>query len=173
MGLFTPENQEFDLLASWFNEAAGLLGQQVKVTLSKLVSRDIYIDPQYDFSLPKDIDIIFEDNPKVKTLRELQWYNEDAELLPVLAYISSKDVNNFNLNPLKGTIVEIPYKLGGLYNTSTFEVSEAKGFGPNQVYWVCKLVPYRENTSGSIIEDNKKNPDQDDNYDLIQIDDEE
>ncbi|AMM44838.1 hypothetical protein SP15_039 [Bacillus phage SP-15] len=171
MGLFTPDNQEFDLLAGFFNEAAHLLGNPVKVKLSQLTGRDFYSDPEYEHSLPKEIDIIFEDNPRVKTLKDLHWYNEDAEVLPVIAYISSKDVNNFNLNPLEGTVVELPYKIGGKHQTSIFEIQEPKGFGPNQVYWVCKLVPYRAETSDKIVEEVKSDSKQDDNFDLIKFED--
>lgn len=169
MGLFVPNDNERDLLASFFNEGAAMLGQEVRIQIAVKMESDFYNDPKFTYATPVDLDIIFDQNPQMKVLKDLHWYNEDPSDQPILAYIASKDVENKHLSPLRGSVIKIPFTIAGNHNTNVFEVSEIKGFGPNQVYWVCKLVPYRENKAQEIIDDNSSKPNQDDNFDLIEF----
>ncbi|WJZ23494.1 hypothetical protein LIS04_66 [Listeria phage LIS04] len=170
MGLFTPENNEYNLLSTMFNEAARLFGNSVTVKISHIKDNDIYNDPTYEYESEQEIDIIFEDTPRLKTLKELNWFSEDADILPLLAYISTQDINNLKLSTLRGTLLEIPYKLDNGYDTNKFEIADTRGLGPSQVYWVCKLVPYRVDNTQGVKDKVGSDKDQDDNFGMIKFD---
>lgn len=165
MGRLDPTYNELNLIADFMTEAAYLLGTHVKVKIVKSESRDLYRDPLYEYNDPIEIDLIIDEHPKIKTLVGLNWYNEDDPVLPILAYISTRDRDRVGLTPLKGTIIEMPYALraGDIQDVRLLEVSDAQGMGPGSVFWVCKLVPHREDFI------NELDPNQDENYPDLKI----
>ncbi len=144
MGWLSPNIQETNLYSNMLLEAARMLGTNIKIKFIESVDLDIYTDPKYVYKPPKELDMLLEEHPRQKFLRDLHWYNEDEEIQPLLAYLSKRDYDNFNIEALIGIIIELPYVIDDKVRNKTYKVMEAKAFGPGPFFWILKLVPLRE-----------------------------
>ena len=144
MGWLSPNVQETNIYSNMMLEAARMLGTNIKISFVESSNLDMYSDPNYVYKPPKEMDLILEDHPRYKVLRDLNWYNEDEEIQPLLAYLSKRDYDNFNVEVLIGTIIELPYIIDDRVRNKTYKVMEAKSFGPGTFFWVLKLVPMRD-----------------------------
>lgn len=138
MGLLV--NSDSELLRRFFREAAKLRGIQVKyqypidMTFSKYAEED----PR-GYSEPKEIDIIFEENPSMKTLKRYNWITETSEETPYLGYFC---YDTYKL--AKGCRVTIPSPLHD-DEGRLFVVTEIKTSLEFPESWACKLAPVFHN----------------------------
>jgi len=133
MGLLT--NEDSMLFQTFFKEMTKLRG--IKVQYIYPVIEDISIHGQIfpKFSSIFDLDIMFETNPKIKTLKNYGWISEDSENKPYIAYlpidtpyIQSKA--RLKINPIGSN------KQGKWFEIT--EISEAIEY-PDA--YACKLAP--------------------------------
>lgn len=167
MGSLDPNIKELSTLSKLQLEAAKQLGTEVEISFVQSTDLDNQHDPSYTFSTPKNISIILNERPQREVLRSLDWYNEDDEFTPLLAYISREDNEGLNIDMIMGTKVELPYKISGSAGTKIYEVLDVKSVPPSTLMWVCKLVPVR----GKFDNEVDKNVNQDsDNFDILKVD---
>jgi len=168
VGKLDPTDKEISLLSKMFLEAARHKGTEVTIQLvdKENSDRTFQNDPNYAYFQEHDIDLILDERPDVKVLKSLNWYNEEDELLPILGYISLKDINDEHVEVLKGTKVKLPFKLVGNEMERDYQIEEVK-FSSYYV-WVCKLVPDREEPDYE--EDVSTNADQDTDFTFLKKD---
>lgn len=150
MGLLV--GRDSTLFRSYFDEMAKLIGIQVKYFYPIDMSFSTYGDENpLGFSEPKLIDIIFEENPSIRTLKKYGWVTEGEERQPYLGQFSYS-----TKNLAKGCRIEIPdnlYDKGRLFVitdiTTNLEFPES---------YMCKLAPvfHTKNKEEKVIADIKK-----------------
>lgn len=98
-----------------------------------------------------DIKITYETVPSIKTLQNLGWYVKD-EALPYLAYIpttyvDTKDKETKTLTPTVDDLIELfPNPMDKVMLSRKYLIKDFVSQGyPNTIYYLCKLVPYRQN----------------------------
>ena len=143
MGRLFPSEKEQNLYSDMMLEAGRMMGVPIKVKMAVDPNLNMYHDPDYEYSLPEELDILVDENPQVKVLRHLHWYNENDEVLPILAYFSKRNYRELNMEILMGAELEFPYQLSGVTKTKKYKVMDARAFGPGPMYWICKLAPVR------------------------------
>lgn len=86
------------LYRSWFKEMSFLLGFEVQYqyVINYNTSDFAETEKYAEYSDPIKTNIIFEENPKVKTLKTLGWYSENKEDSPIIAYLAF-DVPNLTV----------------------------------------------------------------------------
>lgn len=104
---------------------------------------DMYQDPKCVWDDAVQISAIFEDNPKIKVLKDLGWYTEDEEIRPQIIYIPMyKDWTMKELFDVKSnSLIHIHYF--GQEEPREFRITEKKMDSVYGVYWICKLAPER------------------------------
>lgn len=150
MGLLVGNDAK--LFRSYFDEMAKLIGIQVKYYYVIDENFSIYGDENpLGFSEPELIDIIFDENPNIRTLKRYGWITEGEERQPIMAQFS---YNTKNLQ--KGCRIEIQsnlYDKGRLFvvtdMTTNLEFPES---------YMCKLAPvfHNKNTEEKIKVDTDK-----------------
>lgn len=114
---------------------------------------DFYQDPECKWDSPIKLSAIFEDNPKIKILKDLGWYIEDEEIRPMIIYLpmyrdwTSKEVLNIKENSL----IKVHYF--GQSSPSEFRITDKKMDSVYGCYWVCKLAPERLEDFYEVISD--------------------
>ena len=167
MGNLDPKVLELNTIARLQLEASKQYGTDITIKFINSTTLDNQHDPSYNFSDSKELPIILNERPQKEVLRSLNWYNEDDEFTPLLAYISRIDEEGLNIDMLMGTLVELPYKISGSAGTKLYEVSDVKSVPPSSVMWVCKLVPIRDTFDN----EPESNLEQDsDNFDILKVD---
>lgn len=177
MGKLDPARKERDLMRKWFLEGAHLRGTNVTLELPEDVDRDIYYDPSIDEFDTFEIDLVLDERPDKRTLENLNWYHEDEDYVPLLAYIGTKlpeeyhnDENKY-LHILRNSLIKIEDHFLETFETNIFEVSDIKRT-PYYV-WVCNLTPFREEYEEDEIPEGCEVEDFDDeNYNILQVKDE-
>ena len=86
MGLLTQNDAK--IFQGWFRECAKLRGISVKYMYPVKDNITIYSEIHSSFSDAVDIDILFDENPAVKTLKRIGWVSEDPEDKPAIAHLS-------------------------------------------------------------------------------------
>lgn len=71
----------------WFKEMCKLRGISVKYIYPVIEDVSIHAEISPSFSEVIDLDILFQQNPSVKTLKRIGWVSEDPEDKPALAYL--------------------------------------------------------------------------------------
>ena len=133
MGLLI--NSDAELLRSFFKEAARLKGISVKyqypidMTFSKYAEED----PR-GYSEPEILDIIFEENPTINTLKRYGWNTETSEDVPYMAHLP---YDTYKLS--KGCRLNIPSPIDD--NGRLFVVTQIKTSLQYPEAWACKLAP--------------------------------
>ncbi len=84
MGLLTQEDST--LFRQFFKEMAKLRGLPIEYIYPVDEETSIHGQIFPEFSSIVDLDIIFENNPKVKTLKNYGWVSEDSSDKPYIAY---------------------------------------------------------------------------------------
>ena len=136
---------QFDstLYRDWFKEAAKLRGINVEYQFPIEMAMTIHAEERpKGFSEPINIDIIFEQNPKISTLRRYGWVsatNEDKPFICSLPY----DVPNL----AKGCRITI-IPPNPIASKNIFVITDIKMNLDYPDCYVCKLAP--------VYEDNKK-----------------
>lgn len=133
MGLLVGKDST--LFRSYFEEMAKLIGIHVQYFYPIDMSFSTYGEENpLGFSEPESIDIIFEENPSIRTLKKYGWVTEGEDRQPYLAQFSY-----YTKNLSKGCRVNIPsnlYDKGRLFVvtdiTTNLEFPES---------YMCKLAP--------------------------------
>lgn len=123
----------------FFKEQAKLLG--IRVQYRYPIDMEFTVHSQEDprgYSEPIDMDVIFDQSPKLKTLRKLGWVSEDKSDKPYLVQVPY-DTPNLQ----KGCLIILP---------SPIPNSEARVFKITDIVvdqilpdsWYCKLAPKLE-----------------------------
>lgn len=167
MGNLDPNSLELSTLSSMQLEAAKQYGTEVTIKFVDTVTLDNQHDPSYSFNSPESLDIILNERPHREVLRSLNWYNEDDEFRPLIAYISREDKDGLNIEMLMGTQIELPYQISNSVGTKLYEVSDVKSMAPSTLTWICKLVPLRDEFDN---ETNTNSEQDTDNFDYLEVD---
>lgn len=137
-------NQDIDLLRRQFWEAASMTGIYVDFYNCCYDHSDFYQDPNLKWESAIYIPILFDDNPKIKTLKDYGWFSEDEDR-PQLAYFPMyRDWQTKELLDLReNSLIRIPYF--GQNTESEFRVMDKRLDSVYGTYWICKLAPERLN----------------------------
>lgn len=169
MGSLDPSDEELSLLSKMQYEAAKQKGNKVSVKFVDNVELNNQHDADIDYDTLEELDIILQERPRKKVLRAYGWYNEDEEYVPILAYISKENWDGENLDLLRGMQIELPYNINNDNNSKIYSIAQVRAVPPKSLFWVCKLVPYREDFDNNV-EDNEN---QDDGYNYLKVDEED
>ncbi len=85
MGLLTQGDAK--MFQTWFREMAKLRGISVKYIYPVIENTTIHSEIQCEFSSEIDLDILFEENPKVATLKRIGWVSEKPDDKPYIAML--------------------------------------------------------------------------------------
>ena len=85
MGLLTQDDST--LYRGWFKEVSKLRGFSVGYQYPLGTDKTIHSEPNIRLSEPENIDIIFNENPTVDTLRKLGWVSELNDQKPIIAQL--------------------------------------------------------------------------------------
>lgn len=128
--------RDAEIYRKFFKEQAKLLG--VRVQYQYPVDMKFTLHGQEDplgYSEPVDIDIIFDQSPKLKTLRKLGWVSEDPSDKP---YIIQVPYDTPNLQ--KGSLITLPAPLP-LEPSKVFKITEITVDQILPDSWYCKVAP--------------------------------
>lgn len=134
MGLLTKNDAS--IFRNYFKEMAKLRGIQVIYKYPIDMEFSIYAEENpKGFSEDIPMDIIFEENPKMATLRKYGWVSELPDDKP---YIAQLPFDAKNLCKGCRIIIPSPFPLGP---ARTFVITEITGNLEFPDNWVCKLAP--------------------------------
>jgi hypothetical protein len=134
--------RDSDIVRRMFLEATQTVGCTAVFHELKSATSDLYNDPDTLYYPPVVLDILLDENPKVKMLKDLGWYNEDEEIRPLLIYLPIyKNQDKDLLNVRENCLIEVVYM--GVNTRSTFRISSKRLDSIYGNYWVCKCVPER------------------------------
>lgn len=114
---------------------AELLGQTVMYQYPLTFDKTIHSEPNIEFSDPVRLDIIFNENPTVDTLRKHGWVTEINGSLPVIAQVPY-DTPHL----ARYARITIP-PVGNIMRERIFEVTEISTFLEYPDCWTVKLAP--------------------------------
>ena len=147
-------SRDIDIQRRMFIEAAISTG--VIVDFFRCISdvSDFYNDSNCKWEEPVKLPVIFDDHPKVKTLKALGWFTEDDER-PMLLYLPMyKDwITKELLDVRENSLVRIHYF--GQNIPAEFRITEKKMDSVYGVHWACKLSPERLDEFSIIQEDGR------------------
>lgn len=133
MGLLTEDDST--LFRNWFVEMAEMLGQTVMYQYPLTFDKTIHSEPNIELSDPIRLDIIFNENPTVDTLRKHGWVTEINGSLPVIAQVP------YNTPGLaRYARITIP-PVGNVMRERTFEVTAISTFLEYPDCWTIQLAP--------------------------------
>ena len=137
MGLLV--NSDAARFRGYFKEMAKLLGITVEYQYPIDMNFSDYGDENpLGFSEPQIMDIIFEENPKISTLKKLGWWTEGEDRQPYTAELPY-DAPNL----AKGCRILIPSGLKDKFRI--FVVTDIKTNLQFADSWICKLAPVFHN----------------------------
>lgn len=133
MGLLTQEDAT--VYRGFFREMCELLGQTVQYQYPLNVNKTIHSEPNIELSDPIRLDIIFNENPTVDTLRKHGWVTEINGSLPVIAQIP------YDAPGLaRYARITIP-PVGNVMRERIFEVTAISTILEYPDCWTVRLVP--------------------------------
>ena len=184
-----PTIEEKRYITIQFLEAAFMSGSNVNITPVKAYGLTSLSGEQFVYEEPLDTYVIFDERPKVSLLQKLGWFREDAEILPIIAYIpthllyekSTDEVVNEVL--LDGTEIQALVKTGESENYILKELKIIRGTlidiyydfineKNNKFYvadvktdvvsinYVARLVPFKTDAISEAPEDSNKSNNQ-------------
>ncbi len=131
-----------DIVRKIFLEASEAVGCTAIYREVKLTTKDLYNDPTNHYEDPIVLEVLFDENPKVKVMKSYGWYNEDEEIRPLLIYLPIyKNIHRELLNVMEESIIEIVY--AGVEKRALFKISAKRLDSLFGNYWICKCVPER------------------------------
>jgi len=175
MGFLDPIKKERDLQRKFFIEAAYMKGTEVTLVLPTEVDRNIYHDPEIDsYEEGLEIDIILDQRPDRRMLEKLNWYKEEDDILPLVAYIGSiKSIRDEEfvkpeeypeyLKVMRESIIKVETQMIEEFEEDQYLISDIAKT-PYYV-WVCKLTPYRYDH----IEEDIGKENQEANYNILRV----
>lgn len=145
--------RDAELYRRFFKEQAKLLG--VHVQYKYPVDMKFTVHGQEDplgYSEPIEMDVIFDQSPRLKTLRKLGWVSEDPNDKP---YIIQVPYDTPNLQ--KGSLIIIPSPLP-LEPSKVFKITEITVDHVLPDSWYCKVAPKFEKQDALTSKDYKDKP---------------
>lgn len=133
MGLLTSEDST--LMRQFFKEMAALRG--IAVDYIYPVSEDVSIHGQIfpNFSSIEKLNIIFESSPKIKTLKNYGWVNENPNDKPYIAYLPYD-------TPFIQTKARVKiYPIGSGKDGKWFEITDISESIEYPDAFICRLAP--------------------------------
>lgn len=152
-------NKDATIYRKFFKEQAKLLGIHVKYRYP--IDMKFTTHGQEDplgYSEPIELDIIFDQSPKLKTLRKLGWVSEDQSDKPYLVQLPY-DTPNLQ----KGSLIILPSPINddeGVFKITDITVDQIL---PDS--WYCKVAPKFEKMDAIKKEDYKDKP-----YSFLKVD---
>ena len=133
MGLLTQNDSE--TFRNWFEEMAKLLGFRCGYQYPLNDEKTIHSEPNMPMSIPIDIDIIFDENPTLDTLKKHGWIVEIGEQKPVIAQVP---YNTPNLQRYSRIIIP---PVGTIIDARIFEVTAISTILEYPDCWTVRLAP--------------------------------
>lgn len=129
-------NTDALLYRGFFKEQAKLLGihVQYRYPIDMKFTTHGQEDP-LGYSEPIELDIIFDQSPKLKTLKKLGWVSEDGSDKP---YIVQVPYDTPNLQ--KGCLIDLPVP-DPLCKSKTFKITDITVDQILPDSWYCKVAP--------------------------------
>jgi hypothetical protein len=134
MGLLTKNDSE--LYRHWFKEAARLRG--LKITYRYVLSQQVSPHGEFINQVLSDsieLDAIYSENPKVKTLKALGWFSEDKSDKP---YIIMLPFDTPHISNESRVFVPTYMELN---DVREFRITDIKSLIEYPDCWICKLAP--------------------------------
>lgn len=146
-------SKDAEIYRKFFKEQAKLLGihVQYKYPIDMKFTTHGQEDP-LGYSEPIEMDIIFDQSPRLKTLRKLGWVSEDPSDKP---YIVQVPYDTPNLQ--KGSLLILPSPLP-LEPSKVFKITEITVDQVLPDSWYCKVAPKFEKQNALTPEDYKDKP---------------
>lgn len=145
-------SRDIDIQRRMFIEAAISTGAVVDFYRCNSDNSDFYNDSNCTWEEPVKLPVIFDDAPKVKTLKALGWFTEDDERPMLLFLPMYKDwVTKTLLDVRENSLVRIHYF--GQDKPAEFRITEKKMDSIYGVHWACKISPERLDEF-SLVEEN-------------------
>lgn len=145
-GKLYPSFREIELYRKRFIEGANLQGRSgflYQVDTETQVNTDEY----YTWKTPVEVSYYLIENPKKSLLLKYGWYVEDKSNQPIICYMTFKDVNDDNINPSEGAILEISSRLdphdGKSFITEKFDIVKVNT-DLDLAMFICNLAPHRK-----------------------------
>lgn len=137
MGLLTDKDAK--LFRTFFKEAAMLRG--IDVRYQYIIQESISIHSESDLTLsePINMSILFDENPRLKTLKTIGWVSENPEDKPYIAYLpfDAKELSVRN-------VIEIP-PIGSFDKSRKFRITAITTSIEFPDSWLCTLAPLFKN----------------------------
>jgi hypothetical protein len=146
-------NKDASLYRGFFKEQAKLLG--IHVLYQYPIDMEFTVHGQENplgYSDPIEMDIIFDQSPKLKTLKRFGWMSEDPEDKPYLIQVPF-DAPNLQ----KGCLITLPAPLP-LIDSRVFKITDISFDQILPDSWYCKLAPKFEKQNAIVPEDYKETP---------------
>jgi hypothetical protein len=141
-------SNEQGLFNTNIHESFRLLGLEVRLHQIDTATQDFNRHSKYTYKDAVTAHVMWYDSPEIRVLKGLGWYSEDSESLPILAYVPRQSEDNSTTYDVReGALIEIGYSTTLIAPTTTkFEISRVKSNGVTNLFYICQLVPYREDT---------------------------
>ncbi len=133
MGLLTDSDAK--VFRGWFEEMARLHGISVGYQYPLDNTKTIHSEPNFPMSNPIQLDIVFNENPTLDTLRKHGWVTEIGEQKPVVAQVP------YNTPKLQRYSRIIIPPIGTIVDARTFEVTAISTILEYPDCWTVKLAP--------------------------------
>ena len=166
MGLLYMDDVEHELHIEYLAEAAKLLGQEALLYQVDTKECDLHHDKDVTYKDPVKFNFLLEHNP-TPILKKLNWFSEDDEL-PYIGYLTNLDDNYQKVVIDKECLLEIRTTQVDEVSTNKFVITSVRGSKLNPLFWICKLVPYREKTEMRPVKDPEAPQDTSLGYSYIQ-----
>ena len=158
MGMLVRDDAK--LFRQYFKEMAKLIGISVYYQYPIDMDFSLYAEERpKGFSPEERIDILFDENPKINTLRKYGWVTENAQDKPYIAHLPY-DAPNLCAGCRIRVPSPFPDNKGRL-----FVITEITGDFQFPDAWVCKLAPVMISESVKTTEDYE-----DTNYTFLKVD---
>lgn len=133
MGRLT--NNDAEVFRGWFKEMARLHGMTVGYQYPLGDQKTIHSEPNMPMSNPIQLDIIFNENPSLDTLKKHGWVTEIGEQKPVVAQVP---YDTPNLQRYSRIIIS---PIGTIIDARTFEVTAISSILEYPDCWTVRLAP--------------------------------
>lgn len=133
MGLLTQDDTT--QFRNWFEEMAKLVGWKVGYQYPLGNKKTIHSEPNMPMSNPIQLDIIFNENPTLDTLKKHGWVVEIGEQRPVIAQVP---YNTPNLQRYSRIIIP---PVGTIVDARIFEVTAISSILEYPDCWTVRLAP--------------------------------
>ena len=144
-GSLYPSERETELYRTYFVEGANLQGR-VGLLHQVDTTKNINTDSSYTYLQAVEVSYYLVDRPKLKQLQRFGWNPEDKEHMPIICYLTFKDIKGNDILPSEGAVLEVSSRVQPHlkeYASKKFDIVGVQvDFEMNM--FICNLVPHRE-----------------------------